>query len=1044
MHKKFVVYKSSAGSGKTFTLVKEYLILALSDEKRVRFNYKKILALTFTNKAASEMRIRIINALIQILTEEKGSNLEKELLKSLKTDITGLQGRASILLSDILHHYSDFAVSTIDSFSHKIVKTFAHDLKLPVNFNLETDSKEFYKKVISQLFSEIGENKEITKLIKEYVLTNLDSESNWDPESDIQKFADLIQKESSLEHIDALSKLSDEELSTLKLHLKEYIAQFKQRIRSIAVKAIDLIKKHQLTDDDFYYKAKGPQTYFYKCILPDFSTDIITSYVLEGLKGKWEGSKLSTDKQNTFKNISSELTALLRESTDLLNAEATKYNLYALLQKKLFLLQLLKKIQGIAAQLKQEEQLVFIEEFNAHIYDFIKNEPVSFIYERLGERYKHFLIDEFQDTSTLQWQNILPLIDNSLASGNYNLLVGDGKQSIYRWRNANVRQFAILPKLERTEDTQHLNQTEQTLIRNYHEHTLDTNYRSVKTVVEFNNTVFDYLSKTLLINPYKGIYEGQAQQIHNNSPGYVTVYNKKQPSVEVENFHFQQTLTHILNCIGNGYQYKDICILTRSNVKGSNVAVHLNKNNIPVISSDSLLLSNCTEINVIFSFFKYLQNTRDYVSASVVLNYLLDFGIIQYQQLHSLLRELKSKSLFEILRQLNLQLNEEELNSKNLFDLVSEITEKLQLNRSVTANLYIRFFMDEITKFMVSNNSNISDFNIWWEKRSEKSSLIISENINAVRIMTIHASKGLEFPVVIIPFCNWSLNTQEKWVDIKDEHIPVKSAYLNLDKKAEDAGFGKQVEEEKQEILLDNLNLLYVAFTRAIEQLHVITSVSEDNNKSGIWQYMNQFLEQQQLLIPSEIGYTLGSPVLKTQDISEKTQTVLLRDLKLQSLLNAVKIKGSFQLGSENSDEAKNKGILLHYILSKINYEEDLDDAIDAAIHEGVLSQTEAPDIAQSIRHILSLDELKPYFSRNYTYYKERELLTNEGDLLRPDRIAFSDTETCIIDYKTGKEKNKAHTAQMLVYENALKQMNYKNIKKIIVYIDDLKLIQLN
>ena len=1044
MQKNFVVYKSSAGSGKTFTLVKEYLTLALKEEKHIRFNYKKILALTFTNKAASEMRIRIVNALIDIIHAEKNSTLENELIKNIAIHKPQLQERAKILLSEILHHYSDFAVSTIDSFSHKIVKTFAHDLKLPVNFNLETDSKEFYRKVISQLFAEIGDNQEVTSLLKEYVLTNLDNESNWDPELDIQNFADLIQKESSLQHIDALSKLSEDELNTLKTHLNAFTSQFSKTIKDIATKAVALIQKHHLKDEDFHQKARGPQTFFYKCLAGEISNDMINSYVSDALGGKWAGSKIDAVKQNTFDLISSELSSLLKQSTDILKSELPKYNLYTLLQKKLFLLQLLKKIQHIAAQIKQDEQLVFIEEFNAHIYEFIKNEPVSFIYERLGERYKNFLIDEFQDTSTLQWQNILPLIDNSLASGNYNLLVGDGKQSIYRWRNANVKQFALLPHLDRSESSQHLAETEKSFIRNYYQHHLDTNYRSFKTVVEFNNSIFEHLSKTYLVKPFTEIYEGHQQKIHNQSPGYVTVYHVKQETGEIENFHHHNTLQHIKRCLDSGYQYKDICVLTRTNVKGSSVATYLNKNNVPVISSDSLLLKNCNEINVIASFFKFLQNTNDRVNAAVILNYLSQTGVVPPEQLHLFLRELKTKTLFEILLGLNIRLHEEELNSKNLFDIAVEITEKLHLNRSATASLYIRFFMDEISKFMASENSNISDFNLWWEKRSEKSSLIISENINAVRIMTIHASKGLEFPVVIIPFCNWQLKSQEKWVNIDDENIPVKSAYLHLDKKAEEAGFHREVEEEKQEVILDNLNLMYVAFTRAVEQLHIISAVSKEHKKAGVWQQIEEYLSMQKIMTAVELGFEYGSPVKSDQHNARKNETVTLTELKLHSHLQAVKIKGSFQLGSENTGAAKEKGILMHYILSKINYTEDLENAIHAAIHEGVLNPAFAPEVKSAIFNILSLPELKPYYSKQYMYFKEREMLTTEGDVLRPDRIAVSDSETCIIDYKTGKEKNKAHIAQMLSYEKALQQMNYKNIKKIIIYMDDLKLIQLN
>jgi ATP-dependent exoDNAse (exonuclease V) beta subunit len=1040
----FIVYKSSAGSGKTFTLVKEYLTLALANESQIKHQYRRILALTFTNKAAAEMRIRIINALTDIAENRKNNALENELLKALKIDADTLNKRANVLIEQLLHHYSDFAVSTIDSFSHKIVKTFAHDLKLPVNFNLQTDTTEFYEKVITRLFSEVGENIEITKLLKNYVLNNLNEESNWDPEQDIQKFADLIQKESSREHIHNLSELSEEELEAFKTQIHSYIQSFRNDVIQLATQAVELMRGSGLNDDGFTQKSRGPQTFFYKCLELNLQSSNINSYVQAAMEGKWAGKDLDNHKNDVFSRVGPKLTELAQKLVNLHHEKLTEYNFYLLIHKKLFLLQLLRKIQKIAEELKQDEQLVFIEEFNSKIYEFIKNEPVSYIYERLGERYKHFLIDEFQDTSTLQWQNILPLVDNSLASGNFNLLVGDGKQSIYRWRNANVKQFAILPKIDNPTAAEHLIEREKALIRNYKEEILNTNYRSFETVIQFNNSLFNYLRDTFLASPFNNIYNQQEQKAFNLTTGFVTIQNKKLKREELLPFHEQQTLNRIRQSTQNGFHYSDICILSRNNKQGSQIASFLSKQNIPVISSDSLLLQNCKEVNVLSAFFNYLQNHHNQISASVVLNYYRQIGKINNNTLHELLHLSKKIKLTETLKHLNINISETELNSKNLLDTAIYLIENLQLNHTQNASVYLRFYLDEIGRYMSSHNSNINDFNEWWNKRCEKASLIISENINAVKIMTIHASKGLEFPVVIIPFCNWSFRNEEKWVQVNEKNLPVKSAYLPMDKKAEEAGLGEYVKAEKQEILLDNINLLYVAFTRAAEELHVISSTNESNKKEGIWQHLDSYLANQTILKQTDEGYEMGTPVLKTHETKQAVQPIVLEQLKFEEHLHAVKIKGGFLKNTEQENEARNKGVLMHYILSKIHVPEQLPKAISDAVSEGALNEMEAHSISATLESLMLLPELKPYFSKDFTYKTERELLSSEGEILRPDRIAISENELCIIDYKTGKEDLKKHQAQMLKYEKCLAEMNHKKIKKLLVYIENLKVIQLS
>jgi ATP-dependent exoDNAse (exonuclease V) beta subunit len=1041
MSKNFVVYKSSAGSGKTFTLVKEYLKLALKDPHKLHFNFKRILALTFTNKAAAEMRIRIVKALTAIC-EGRTSELDKKLCEELGMDQKELKARAQVLINHMLHHYSDFAVSTIDSFSHKIVKTFAHDLGLSVNFNLETDSGEFYNKVIAQLIGEIGNDKDITELLKEFVINNLDDDQSWDPEKSMQEFAKLLQKENSVNHVKGLAALDELNRTKLKEKIYTELKTYRTTIKEKGREAVSLIEKQGLSDEDFSYKKSGPQSFFRKCA--NFDQDESTSRLVEAMeKNKWYGKETDPATKAKIDLIVPELNRLGKELLDYISANKARYTLYELINKRIYPILLLNKIQNITNELKQDEQLVFIEEFNTRIFDLIKNEPVSFIYERLGDRYKNFLLDEFQDTSTLQWQNILPLIENSLADGNFNLLVGDGKQSIYRWRNANVRQFALLPYLENTDRSALLGQQQEALKRNYKQEQLNVNFRSRSTIIEFNNALFEYLSKIHLADPLNSIYEGQAQQIRNKSKGYVTLTNTPQESAQLEEFVLNSTLQWINKALANGYNCKDICILTDSNRAGSTIANFLSKKGIPVVSNESLLLSNCPEVNALSAFYRYIQNGKDQVSATVVLNYLLSVKKIDPHQFHSSVLKLGTNGLYKTMGDLGFFVSETEVQTKNLLDIAIYLAEKLGMNSITSAGIYLRFFLDDVSKFMSTQNSNVSEFNAWWEKRSDKSSLIISEELNAIRIMTIHKSKGLEFPIVIVPFCNWNVaKNSEQWINLNEEDLPIQSAYVPLNKNTAAAGFSEELELENQERTLDNINKLYVAFTRAVDELHIISSISTGDKRQTVDHWLRPFINTTSLLKQNQEHYELGEPTKPEHTSKGITDIIELRSLDISSELRSVKIKGSFLSGSELSEGAKQKGIVMHYVLSKIKHAGDIDDALLNAVLSGLISIAEQEDYKKTILQLIQTKELEAYFDPSKKIYTEKEILMDTGEVLRPDRIVISENETCIIDYKTGKENTSKYGQQMKDYEWALEKMGYQNIKKLLVYIENFKVIE--
>ena len=1040
----FVVYKSSAGSGKTFTLVKEYLRLALFDESKLNYNYKRILALTFTNKAASEMKSRVIDALQQMAHDKTPPFISELLCAELNISATELKKRSTYVLSHILHHYSDFSIGTIDSFTHKIVKTFAHDLELPVNFNIEMDTEGFYEQVISSLFNQIGEDDYISKLLKEYVLTKAEDNAAWDPEKQIQEFARLLQKEHSEEYITKLKHFNAVELENFRKQFLDFISHYKSNLKAEAQKAIRLIQENNLTDNDFTYKKSGPQKFFKKCLSAEVTLiDASGSRISDAVnKNKWSGNA-SQISHLAIEKISPELNAIALELIQFIQKNYAYFLLCDVLSKQMYPLMLLKKIEEISLEKKQEEKIVFISEFSHKIFEIINNEPTPFIYERLGERYHHYLLDEFQDTSSLQWQNILPLLDNSLSNGWFNLIVGDGKQSIYRWRNANVKQFAHLPLLEKSNQNEVIHERAQTLARNFEGRVLDTNYRSLKTIIDFNNSLFDFLSNNLLSDEYKLIYNGQAQKIKNEALGYVTINAGKVEKEIIDDYTFELIQQKISDALASGFDYKDICILARKNSHGNSIANYLMQQKIPIVSSDSLLLKNNLEVNTILCYLNYLANNQDMVNSAAVVNYLFQSKQIPEDKFHAYLKQLSAHtSLFDILKSCGIIINPKQVLLNNLLDNCIVIINALNLNAN--GHQYIRFFLDEVNEFLVLKNSNITAFFDWWRTRSKKASMVIPENTNAVKIMTIHSSKGLEFPVVIIPYCNWGLyKINDSWVNIHNNQIGLSVGVIPLSEKVKDIGFELELETEKHEQCLDNLNLLYVAFTRAVERLHIITTSPLSNNFKLVSHWIDDFIAANYPLNQHHF-YELGEATRKQLvDKRLHINKFELNPLTFAESSNVVQLKASYLNNSLDVEEAKQQGLMMHWVLSKIKSKDDLDAAIELAIFEGILQRSGSIELKSKLVQLLKHEELSAYYNLGTNCKLEAELITENGELLRPDRIIFDNEQTILIDYKTGKENNAKYFKQLLKYEIALLQMGYKNVKKLLVYVDELNVIAL-
>jgi ATP-dependent exoDNAse (exonuclease V) beta subunit len=1053
--KNFNVYKSSAGSGKTFTLVKEYLALALNDPNDPPQAYRHILAVTFTNKAAAEMKERIIKALKELAEEDysKISDGTRTLLAILKehkklnsteqlTDEL-IRKRSKRILTAILHNYSDFAIGTIDSFVHKVVRTFAFDLRIPMSFEIEMDDDKLLGRAIDLLIAQIGSDEKLTRALVEFAESKTDDEKSWHIESDLKIFAKNLLNEEGAIYLEKLRSLTVEDFFGIRDSLHKEIKKFEAAVMQEAEKAVKVIKSCGLTNKDFYQGDKGIGAYFEKLSKGRMDAISPNTYVQATAgEDKWYAGKTSGQAKSDIDAIRNSLLEYFMNIQVLKDTDYPDYILFSLINKNIYSLAVLNEIERLLHEYKAENNVLHISEFNKMIAKIVLNEPIPFIYERLGERYNNYLIDEFQDTSVLQFQNLLPLIDNSLANGFFTMLVGDGKQAIYRWRGGEVEQFALLPEVFRHNDNPLVLERQDALIRNYDPQLLNKNFRSKREVIEFNNELFRALSQKLN-ERYQSIYTGLEQQFDpQNTGGYVQVEFLEGDKEKFRGENMTRTLELIQELRSDGYRLKDIAILVRKNTDGSEIANHLTQNGIAVISSDSLLLSNSPEVNFLHSLLNYLSNTSDVIIQAEILEYLVASKFITNITLDHALQ--KRMGLTAILRDAKLDFSVTVLSKMALYELCEELIRIFGLNSS--PNAYIQFFLDEVLNYSIKKNNNLEDFIGHWEEKRDKASLIVPQGMDAVSIMTIHRSKGLEFPAVILPFSNSEVSRGKKnlWVDVENEKIPaLPAAIVPTNKQLLETPYAGLYQEEEGKSLLDNMNVLYVGFTRAESRMYVLSG-QPGRNPSSFASSSDMLAYHFQMKGEWKDGQTLYSSGEKTKYIPHKAQQVT-ESFELSSFNSSrwreiIEMRAAApSIWNTNAAEVKKDyGVMVHTALSRVKEAADIVPALEAMCGEGLITLEELASLQDMIADLLSHEELKEYFAPGLNIKNEAEIVSKNGDAFRPDRVILDGNTAVIIDYKTGKAYDK-HKVQIKEYSDLLSEMGYEVKKRLLVYTDRLQ-----
>jgi len=1039
----FQVYNASAGSGKTFTLVKEYLKVVLQSEDR--FVFQRILAITFTNKAAAEMRERILNNL-EAFSKGKETDILPKIIEETTLDKEEIQQRSHQVLAAILQNYSAFGITTIDSFTHKIIKNFAHDLGLNLNFEVELDTATLLSQAVDVLISKIGIENDVTKTLIDFSLEKANEDTSWDISRDLNEFAKILLNESDADHFKKLSEKTVGDFIELKTNLTAHQKVLEKRFKEIGDQGVEIIKTMQLNHNDFY-RSMLPKHFL---ALSDsvekakfFEASKLRERIEENL---FYAKSKSEDVKTAIEGVLPELLTLYLESEICYQ----KYLLHKLALKSVIPLAVLTKIHAELTTIKEENNIRLITEFNQLISDHIKDQPAPFIYERIGEKYRHYFIDEMQDTSVLQWQNLIPLIDNALAQEGSNLLlVGDGKQAIYRWRGGKAEQFIGLGSLDESSVKTNPFQVRKVVEK------LETNYRSYSEIIQFNKSFFQHLAGYFQNETYQQLFlDGSAQEKTNKVGGYISIdFLEKEIIKEDNELKYAKKVLGIIENVDANFSRNEICVLVRKKSHAVIIANYLSENNIEIVSSETLLLQNSKKVNFIIDLLQRIQHPNDDETLVEVLYFLHNHLEIQQEKQLFFEEFIKQPNevLFAQFSAFGISFDSHNFHQLPFYEKIEEIIRSFEL--TTTSDAYLQFFLDLVFEHQRKATS-VQEFLDFWKLKKNTLSIVAPDAPNAVQIMTIHKSKGLEFPIVIFPHDidiyyqknpkAWFSNLPSDRFNGFDELLISSSKDIrNVTEK------GAEIyQKQREELELDNFNLLYVAFTRTIEQLYIVADkkvnakgIVNINFSSGIlMEYLKSIDQWNEEKTHYSFGDSKRRSVLKSTTTPTKIQEQFIstswKDHNIHMLASSSKLWDTEQ------GKAVEFGNLIHEMMAKITTKSAVEKVVNQYVQRGIVDSEIAVSIAQSIRKIVNHPKLEAYYSDEVTVFNEREISTVDHQTIIPDRLVFNkNNEVIIIDYKTGMPLKKHHQ-QLLKYEEVLKSMNFKVLKKLLIYIDETILVE--
>ncbi len=1050
---RLLVYRSSAGSGKTSILVSTFLeqVLASPDETR----YGRILAITFTNKAAKEMKERVLEELSRLAEgKEAPSPPTAAVIRRLGLDAATVRERASKSLTHLLHHYSRLSISTIDRFVHRIVQQFARELSLPVDFELVTDEEEVLQRAVDLLIAKAGDqNRSLTTALTGFAIAKASDDKSWHIERDLLDASWTLLDEESYEHWRTLKEMDPDRILEVRRTLGEKRKNFESRLRSIAERGLSMIEEQGIHPKHFHYGEQGGVPSFFRKLKRLDPVDLAPSdRLLNAIeKEKWVSGKCPKDEAERIHAISGELKALIQEAQEAVHREGSLHLFRCLVQGELYRLSLLSGIEEGLERIEEEEGILLISELDRIIAKVILQEPAPFIYERIGDRYDDILFDEFQDTSILQWQNLLPLVENSLAEGNTVMLVGDGKQAIYRWRNGDVEQFLKLPQIHKSGEESELIQEKEQLFRSsYQEEQLEHNFRSAPVLVKTNNELFPELNRLLMegceqvgMPHLKELFDGQGQKVGREEGGGYVRFERTASQTEAEKqTDGDRIIERCISIVRETLQRaapSEIAILTRTNAKGAAIAAALMEEGIDVLSGESLHLDQSREVAFIIKLMRTVEDPFDEISKLECVRSFLERKGLE-NELHPRLLPYWSTDENGKEGAIDLEAFFEAYGTP--FDL--KAARRLSLYRSGEAIVrsfglddppspYLQFFLDHLFDRSDKFGNDLQGFLEEWDGMRNKPSIKVPEDLEAVRVMTIHASKGLEFPYLILPEPEdrIKMSKDRLWID-PNGYIPeLPVALVPTGKRLQKAPEPYALEEarERYRSRLDSLNLLYVAMTRAREALYILMSEPPDDSSPQDRMDKALILTLQSLYGNFEEALEFGQlPEEKPSETTERSEGAL-KIVHHEAWDQHVRIR--FQAPEEwdlkDPEGARAFGELAHEALARIAKKDQLSRILDEMVNEGQLSKKGQEELNGMLKRIMELEEAAPFFDPlpHQKILNERDILTADGHFIRPDRVLLEGDEARVLEIKTG-EPDRSHHKQLERYKQALTSMGYR------------------
>jgi len=1071
--KRFEVVRASAGSGKTYRLVLRYLECALCDDDKRAFG--KILALTFTNKAAAEMKERILEDL-KLLADGGGDKLS-ELKKNLKLSEEVLITRAKALHREMLHRYSDVSVMTIDSFVNRLVRTFARDLALEQDFRIELNSDQVIDDAVTRLLERVGVkgNEAITELLEGFANLQIEEDKDYRVRRPLNELGIAAVKETMRKVVDSFKDISPEKFKEISIELKKTTSFAENLLKEKSMAALVKIDELSMEDSDFS-GGTVPKN------LRSFSSGRIKE-----LKATIR-NHLTNPESMIRKNSPNDLVIKAQELGDYLmpvflaaiemlpeTDNGKRYLLAKKMGKRLDLMGTLSELHKEILKVQTENNIRTFDSMHNMISQIVRNNPAPFIYERLGNRYAHIFMDEFQDTSITQWQNLVVLYDHAVSSDNKTLVVGDSKQAIYRWRNGDYKQLLDLPDLQGNDLGMALEDA-QTSLSNHYLNTkkdLRDNYRSGFEIVNWNNRLFHELTNHLPDN-LKEVYAEQEQNPINEFPGAVNLELVIEPTVkERRTKHLEVIVSRLRDYVSQGFHPGDITILVRTNREGAMIAQELLKTEFKPMTEESLHLGRHPGPLAVVALVRWLLKPKDNRLGTTILQcisalsnnennnrgkvvdeaYFLEKYVI-IKQVESSRGNGHKTSIGNLntqgmLRELFPDLKAIEKSSEPLVAFLGHVCAQMGITSIYPA--YAEGVLELAREVSGSDESGLHGFLRLWDAKGKERSVITASTSDAVNIMTVHKAKGLAFKVTMVLLTIKDYTKFRGVIPVElneDANMPLKHAMLENNDMVNTA-VEDQRSAEVNRVILDSVNVAYVAFTRPVERLDIIIELNkEDFDRSKV-------KSVGELIVQSLEGINGGGVVCGKLTESDPGQALVSKDkietinqITPYSLSTGETVNHLVTVPPSEGEEvipdgldALQLGSQIHKTLEKIiNWDNwiNVKNSLESSLR---FSEKDRNKIIKRVQGVMDLDSAKMFFQPGIHVEVEVDFVDKSGKVLRPDRIVRIDDIWHVIDYKTTQSGGVSHEKQVREYVSLLEEIEKSEVKGWIIYTDPTQLI---